>query len=338
VRNSTISAIVALGCCIGFAGCAQTHQSVVPSTDAAARGSSPLSGAASNVSARLVHPLSGPSWMDPAAKNKPLLYISSYDDYTVYVYSYPTLKKVGALTGIYGGPDGICVNRKNGNVYVVANFPAAILVYKHGGTSPIATLSDDTEYAVSCDVDPATGNLAVSNYRGYFSNNGNIAIFAKGKGTAKTYTDNAIQNFLFCGYDPKGNLFVNGANGTYQFAEMAKGKKTFKNIKITGGSIIFPGTIRWDGKYLAMSDQEYKIVGNYYDSAVMRITPAGKIVFTEEFEGSQDVEGFWIDGKTIIGPDNNLDVAGVYKYPVAQAKPTKTIKGFASPHGAAISE
>jgi hypothetical protein len=91
-------------------------------------------------------PNAGRSWMSPdAAKTKDLLYVSNLDSNTVNVYSYPNDKPMGTLTADFSGPDGICVDNKN-DIWVVNNSPTgsipySVVEYKHGGKTPIATLT-----------------------------------------------------------------------------------------------------------------------------------------------------------------------------------------------------
>ena len=222
-----------------------------------------------------------------------------------------------------------------------------ILEYKHGGTKPIATLVDFDEFAVSCSVDPKTGNLAVTNLAAYGSGLGTLAVYKHAKGSARLYSIPKMAAVYFCGYDDKGNLFVDGKGkqGEFQFDELAKGQNSFKNIalKVT---VIFPGDVVWDGKYVAVGDQEYQIVpsNGEYDSAIYRTTGAGgKTVGTTVLGDSNDVVGFAIKGKTVIATDlspysfsepNNVPF---YNYP-AGGNPTKILtKGIDQPHGVALS-
>jgi hypothetical protein len=150
----------------------------------------------------------------------------------------------------------------------------------------------------------------------------------------------------FCGYDPKGNLYVDGQNpsGYFEFAELPKGKKTFTNILLKGGTVYFPGQIQWDGKYLAVGDQDAGNISGYTYSAIYQTTGAGgKIVGKTPLNDSLDVAGFWIQGDTVVAP-NAQELASqhggnvyFYKYP-AGGNPTKNLKkGFSYPLGAAIS-
>ena len=282
-----------------------------------------------------------------AAKTKDLLYVSNIGSGTVNVYSYPDDKQVGTIKGDYDGPDGICVDKKN-DIWVVNNSSASLVEYKHGGKTPIAMLSGIL-FPIGCSVDPTTGDLAVTNYGYGSAGGGSVSIFAHAKGTPKVYTDSPIGHFNFCGYDPNGNLYADGTDASqtvFYFVELPKGKKTLKNITLKGGFIYYPGMVQWDGKYVAVGDQQAG--GASGMDAIYQTTGAGgKIVHETPLDsgGYEEIIGFWIQGSTVIGPNAaspsskyDRGSVGFYKYP-AGGKPTKTLKkGFGAPQGAAISE
>jgi hypothetical protein len=291
----------------------------------------------------VLHPDHGRSWMAPGAAAKDLLYISNYYAFDVLVYSYPEDKLVGTLTGFHA-PEGLCVDKK-GDVWVVNNAGSDsgedIIEYKHGGTKPIGKLEIGDGYAITCSIDKTTGDLAVNDEATVSFAGGYVSIFAKAKGTPKTYTPPNMSNPYFCGYDDKGNLYVDGTqtgiSTEFILAERPKGK-AFKDITLKGGMINFPGNIRWDGKYLLIGDQE---AGSEHDTSVIYQTTGagGKIVGSTPLTGSGDILGYWIEGNTVIGPDfGNINANNVYfyKYP-AGGKPIKTLKGFDGPAFAAVS-
>jgi hypothetical protein len=283
----------------------------------------------------------GPSWMSPDAASKDLLYVSNFVLEDVHVFSYPSLKFVGKLTG-FRSPDGICTN-KAGDVFIVNYQGGDIVVYKHGGTKPIATLQESAGEPVNCSVDPTTGNLAVAIVRTYFGASGSVAIFAHAKGTPTVYYDPKITNVYFVGYDDKGNLFLDGATPPsvgFVFAELPEGKKTISNIALKGGSIDYPGKVFWDGKYVAVGDQQYN--GILDTSGIYQTTGAGgKIVGTTPLDESGDIVDLWIYKNTVIAPgfqDGLENDVLFYKYPEG-GKPTAILKGYgiSQPIGAAIS-
>ena len=113
-----------------------------------------------------VHTNRSRSWMAPGAKGHTLLYVSNYDGNDVFVYTYPGGKLVGTLTGFYG-PDGVCADKK-GDVWIVNDYETNsgenIVEYKHGGTTPIATVYDPAYVPTNCSVNPINGDLAVAKF------------------------------------------------------------------------------------------------------------------------------------------------------------------------------
>ena len=331
-----------------LAGCGARIQSFAP---AAVSGIAPNGTPARRASAAFLTN-QAPSWMSSdAAKSKALLYVSDYSYFKneVDVFSYPAGKLVGNLTTDMLNPDGLCVDKKN-DVWVVNNTPnqADVVEFKHGGTTPIATLGDPGEAAISCAVDPTTGNLAVTSGGNLSSGTGAVAVYAHAKGTPQMYTDPKIFEVFWCGYDDKGNLFVDGqpSNNGYgfQFAELPKGKKTLTNITLKGGTINFPGHIQWDGKYVLVGDQEAQGQGMSETSAVYETTGAGgKIVKKIALKNSSDVAQYLVQGATLVGPNSlggSLDGGNVlfYKYPAGGAPTKKLTYGFDYPIGLAISK
>ena len=261
--------------------------------------------------------------MSPAARNIKLLYVSKYDN--VDVFSYPGGKRVGTLTG-FQSPSGLCVD-KAGDVFVT-NFGASDIVeYAHGGTKPIATLSDPYQEPDDCSVDPTTGNLAVANI------GGSVSIYEGAKGHPKQRTDSEIAYMFFLSYDGHGDLFVDGENDhfdQFELAELPAGGKRF--VKITLDQTIgFPGGVEWDGKHLAVGDQD--------DALIYRFTISGSSgtkIGTVRLEHADDVSQFWIHGSHVIGPNQGNGTVMFWDYP-AGGEPTKTISRLREPSGATVS-
>lgn len=101
---------------------------------------------------------------------------------------------------------GLCSDT-NGNIFIPRY--EGVDEYAHGGKHPIATLDDPNYDAVDCSVDPATGNLAVTN-ESRQTNPGNVVVYEYASGSPTAYTDPQIYYYLSCGYDNRGNLFVVG--------------------------------------------------------------------------------------------------------------------------------
>ena len=273
----------------------------------------------------------GRPWIAPDAKKKDLLYISDRGTNDVYVYSYPRGKLNGTLTG-FNDPDGECVD-KTGDVFITNFLSSNIIEYAHGGTSPIATLSDPGYYPADCSVDPTTGNLAVTNFETTSNLQGGVAIYQSAKGSPTYYTDSFIYLMFFCSYDDAGNLFVDGvtSGSAFTFAELPSGGTSFSNVTLNQ-TISEPGGVQWDGKYVAIIGQNTNVIYQFTISG-----SSGTEVGSTPLNGASDVVEFWKQGAKVIGPDVGAGDVGIWKYP-AGGNPTKTLKkGFDEPEGATVS-
>jgi hypothetical protein len=275
------------------------------------------------------------SWMAPDSKTQNLLYLSDGGADKVLVYSYPAGKKVGALTQLQD-PAGVCSDTA-GDIWVVNSASFTIVEFSHGGTKSKATLSDaGTQNPLGCSVDPATGNLAVTNL-GAASGGGSLSIYTGAKGSAKKFQDSDLTYFYFCGYDDEANLFVDGLNSSYGFvlAELPSGSGKLQTISLTG-TVDFPGGVQWDGSDVAVGDQYYQ---GKHTSAIYQISvsgSAGTVEGTTTLTGSCDALQFAIQGSTVVAPDDCTSTAKYYLYP-AGGSPTKTISGLTYPVAAAVS-
>jgi hypothetical protein len=252
------------------------------------------------------------SWTAPNTSSQDLLYVTGACG-GICVFSYPGGKLVGELSDS-NNPFGECVD-KSGDVFVVnfggENGTAGIVEYAHGGTTPIATLSDPGYYPESCSIDPTTGNLAATN------DGGPVAIYANATGDPTYYSDPKAYIDGFCAYDDKGNLFANGGytgSGDYALLEMPKGSGTFKSIKLDR-TPNFWYDIQWAGKYLALADSQTVI----YHVAIKgsKGTVIGSTVLNGPVSGIE--AQFWLQAGTLIAPYGTGDMpdqVGFWKYPV----------------------
>jgi hypothetical protein len=278
----------------------------------------------------------GRSWVNPAAKNGDLLYVADGGSNRVTVYSYPKGKLVGTLTG-FDFPYAECADQ-GGNVFITNYEGQNIVEYAHGGTKSIATLSDSGYNPIACSVDPSTGNLAVSNNYGSPSV-GNIAIYQGARGKPTTYTDPNLYSYFFCGYDNKGDLFVDGqptASGGFALVELPSGRSTSKNITLSQ-SIGFPGDVQWTGKDLAVGDQnpysneiyQFKISGN-----------KGTEIGSTSLTGPYDVVWFWIQGSSVMANGDNesdTDMVDIWNYPAGGSATQTITKSVSYPEGVTVS-
>ncbi|HEY6324939.1 MAG TPA: hypothetical protein VIW73_00295 [Candidatus Cybelea sp.] len=259
-----------------------------------------------------------------AARSTDLLYVSDLGSNSVDYFTYPAGKALGTLTG-FGSVAGVCSN-KAGDVFVVDE-AGPVVVYAHGGSTPIRKLT--TRGApYGCAIDPVTGNLAVTNLSALLY--GTIAIYAHAKGSAKIYEDYKVGTTDFCAYDDKGNLFIDGSNLSAQFVllELPKGGHGFHTYSLTR-TVKNAGGVQWDGKYVAISDRGAGVI--------YRTTPTGKVAQVVRLKGGPAVDGFWLAGATLIGPNAQSGGAvGFWHYPAGGA-PSKTMRVFLEPYAATVS-
>jgi hypothetical protein len=275
-------------------------------------------------------------WMLPEAGSEDLLYVFT-ENSAIYVFSYPTGKLVGSLTG-FSGIYGECVDAA-GDVWVTNFSPPEIIEYAHGATSPKATLSDAGSEPWGCSVDPTTGDLAVANYDG-----GDIAIFKDAQGTPTTYSDPDFAGYMFCAYDNAGNLFADNGLVAGEVAELNAGSSELVTVPLN--QQIHPQSMQWDGKYLATVDGRGAPQGPIPVARVQVTGSGGEIVSTTQLRsrgGRRPTTAvqYFVDGSAIMGPDRYRHAGDrlailFWHYP-GGGKPFKVIRGTWSANGAVVS-
>lgn len=254
--------------------------------------------------------------MSPSAQSQDLLYVSDVFG-KVLAFSYPAMKRVGLLKG-FMSTAGLCTDPSSGDFYVVDTNAVALYKYKHGGTKPVKELHLFGYFPFGCAVDPATGNVAVTDIAKQPSGPGAVSIFRKGALFPTTLSDPAFDAYYFCSYDDKGNLFFDGAdvNSNHtEFAELPKGSGSFKAITLDK-SIGYPGAVQWDGTDMAVEDTLSRILYRF------KITGSrGQSVGSARFADDRStlVHQFWIQGNTIVMPygtaPRSVRLVGRWRYP-----------------------
>jgi hypothetical protein len=246
---------------------------------------------------------------------------------------------VGTLTGL-SEPNGECVD-KAGDVFVTQTGSASIVEYAHGATTPTTTLDDVSgNYPYACSVDPTTGNLAVSNFISSFGS-GSLAIFTNAQGTPNIVTDATFQGMYSVAYDNAGNLYVDGtpsnggASTSFVFAELPKGATSFTDITLNQ-QIGFPGGVAWDGKYVAVGNQDSPTVYEFSISGATGTSEGS----TNLANLSTSVAQFWIQGERgpwsqLIGPSCGQNNTTLWAYHSGNS--VKTLAGNGCPAGAVVS-
>jgi hypothetical protein len=244
------------------------------------------------------------SFIESARQTDALAYV--VDTSGVDVYSYPGFSKLQTLSGS-SGASSECADSA-GNVWVVLA-GGVLLKYAHGGTQPIATLSDSEGFPVSCAVSPS-GTLAVANILSKSYGPGNIVLYSHAKGAGKVVPGS--EKVYFLGYDVHDNLFGDGISSLYQFKlfELTSGSKSIKSIAINGAPIAFPGNVQYAGSALNVIDQDTSI--NYE----LRVKGRSATVIGETpLTGAGDCVGTYIYRTKLLCPDAGNSDLKLYAYP-----------------------
>lgn len=252
-----------------------------------------------------------------------LLYVDdSGTDYSrayALAYTYPQGKHVTTLTG-FRRLAGECSDA-NGNVFIVApgeelSNPTTIYEFAHGGSQPMATLSESGE-GFGCAVDPTTGNLAVANTSDqdnpYKSGYGGVAVFTNAQGNPTMYYSSTIEAFWYCGYDDKGNLYLSASESSgLGLASLPAGSGSSIELVSLNKSLYdawyFSPSVQWDGKEMTVSStlRQGGIGSDSGPINVYRLSISGQkatVIGTTRLDAPQERHRgqSWIQGKTIIG-------------------------------------
>jgi len=183
------------------------------------------------------------TWISPDIARSPRLFFQSdYGNSVVDVYAMPSMTLKATLSG-FSGPQGLCADSA-GNVYVDNTNTLQVLKYSRTG-SLLATYNDSYGYPVGCSVDPATGNLAVSNIFG-LSGAGQILVFTSPSASPTVLSNPSQYYYYFVGYGPGSSIWTSGKNSYGTYMVSGCGSSSCSTIPLSGGTIYFPGGVQWD--------------------------------------------------------------------------------------------
>ena len=208
----------------------------------------------------------GRSWMLPQKKKSILIYAAGSDGVGIDVYDYSNGKLVGKLTGVepYGG----CVDAR-GDVYVTNYAAGTVFEYAHGGTKVI-NIYNSGGAPIGCSVD-SKGDVAVTSF-----DPGEAVVFAGGDPKEGTTYTGACTYLWSMGYDHSGDLIGVGesSSGGRCYAGLLAGATSMSSLSFSG-TIDFAGATMWDGKYIALGDQE---AGGTFQSGAYPSTLTGSVL------------------------------------------------------------
>jgi hypothetical protein len=192
-----------------------------------------------------VHPDHHKSWVarDETSAAR-LVFASDVGTNDVYIFALPDFTLKGTLTG-FNKPQGECSDQK-GHVYIANTDSSQVLEYSRQGIL-INTYADTYGYPVGCAINPINGNLAVTNIHG-FDGAGQVLIYTSPTSPPTVLTDPVQYYYFFDGYDPEGDLWVDGkdAKGAYMVSDCGVSGSTCTKIKLRDGRIHSPGTVQFD--------------------------------------------------------------------------------------------
>jgi hypothetical protein len=199
-----------------------------------------------------------------------LVYASEIEGSEVVAFSYPKGRLVQTLTGFFGAPYYICSDA-SGDVFVPATdlkSPGYIYEFAHGGSQPIETLTDPGPgYAMSCSVDPTTGDLEVANVQ-------NVVVYPGGQGTPTVYEASDVGAWD-CAYDDSGDLFVDGHTYDEKIAELPAGGTSFSDIALS--EQVITGHLQWWDKRLLIEEPP-EFAHGAYEVFQVRVSGSSGIV------------------------------------------------------------
>ena len=259
-----------------------------------------------------------PGQVAQPARIRQLLYVSDAyggSDFTgdVAVYSYPTWKQVGTLTGLLE-PQGMCTD--GNNVFVTSTADSSILEYRWDNSIAKLVLDDSGFLPVGCAFDHLTGDLAVTNVASTSGGNGNVAIYTHASGKPSFRQTPELGRYDFCTYNGSGTLFVDGTgpdNGNrvtlVAFDRGGLGgiinlNQAAEKLRGLNEEIEVPRRLGWDGKYVTVGS----------DTIIYRLRVSGsRTSVSGETNLSGSAMNYYVNGATMFTVDGK-DVFA-YRYP-----------------------
>jgi hypothetical protein len=235
--DRALTSIALFGALVGLFGCGSLNSATTPRpAEVAGIRTQPqvLQGSAINNRVpslfRSNHALTTPSFMDPSAVGKPLVFVSDAgldkEDVEIFLQS-DTTKMVGQITGL--SPEGIATDAAR-NLYIANTGYQNVLIYAPPYTSVTLTLPSGDNIPAAVAVS-AKGVVAVANFctlSNCQGDTGSVSFFAKGSTTPCVSVADPTNFALMdnATFDGAGNLYVEGTGSAPQ---------TYNIGKIVGG-------------------------------------------------------------------------------------------------------
>jgi hypothetical protein len=266
------------------------------------------------------------------------IFVSDAIDNVVNIYN-TSGKQLAQLTG-FSQPQGLATDTK-GNLYVADTNNSQILVYAPPYTKAPKKLADPGYYPAGVAVITigTTTYVGVSNICSAPNcTQGGFIVYKNGKSKG-AFQSSSIYRVYFCGFDAKGNLFVDGQDTNFvpTFGEVPNaigGKKAYKTLT-TGNAISFPGGVQVTAKgKIAIDDQTGITVYTYNPP---KNGSLGSPIKTTALTGSGDpvTFAFTMTDADLWTADAVNANSAEFKYP-AGGSAVKTITVGGQPIGVAV--
>jgi hypothetical protein len=262
-------------------------------------------------------------------------YVLNYYDTYASIFNYPKGdSQVGTIDGLGGqGCANVLYGYGKGTFWNVGGSDQ-ITEYKVRKNVPLKTLSVSFSFPSSCAMD-SSGDLAVGIlYNDSGPGGGDVVIFKNASGSPAVYTTPLDEEF-FDGYDPNGDLFADGFTGDrtgFELIELPKGSTTFEKIT-TSNTVGFPGSVQWDGKYLAVTDQDTSEIYQYTVSGT-----TATLEGTVSLSGVGDCAQTWIAKGVVYCGDADNEDGSAFSYPAGGSALAVFTGNFDYPLGVVAAE
>jgi hypothetical protein len=218
--------------------------------------------------ARPAHSDHGQSWMKPsAAKIAELLYVSDLATDDVYVYDYASGEAVGKLTGL-DQPGAQCVDLR-GDVFIAT--AQGLVGYHHGGTRRFRIIRGVAKGCVM-----HTNRYSVL-FAGGLNRSGpdqDCTYYKKHKNISCWQNSSACYTMWAMGSDRAGPQVAEGEPSGGGAVSVCSNVGTLSFAQ----TIYSPGPVMWDGKYLALTDQE---VGSSGQTVIYQASLSGNALTSQ---------------------------------------------------------
>jgi hypothetical protein len=273
--KNTVFAVLLAACFVSVAVAADRNPTIVARPDVVSPGRI------------VVHPFVNVTAVKAASVK---IFVSDVTIGVVNIY-HPNGTLIAQLTG-FNEPQGLATDAK-GNLYVADTGNSRIQIYAPPYTGSPTTLSDPGEYPAGVSVLNNGKFVAVTNVMDTSGGQGSVILYTNGTAGSPIFNSDFLEVYL-CGFDAKGNLYVDGSNsfGAVEVGEIAKlttGGTTLTTLAYNN-AISFPGGVEVTTKgEIAIGDQLGAAIYSYNPPKGGSL---GSPVETTPLTGSSDVVTF----------------------------------------------